>query len=154
MSLSARRYVKTTQSPRQENLPLCLSLVEKSLETKREYQNCILRQFVVLLLLFESRAVAHSISFRLPTTESRIRVLVSLCTICGGQSGTEAGSPPSTSVSCANNSTDCSTFIVIKHYAWLVQWAKWWLTYQVGSVASHSKNMLSLLLLFYYCLYY
>jgi hypothetical protein len=42
--------------------------------------------------------MAQAVSRRPPTTEARVRSRVSLCGICGGQSGTGTGFSPSTSV--------------------------------------------------------
>jgi hypothetical protein len=42
--------------------------------------------------------MAHAVSRRPPTAEARVRSRVSPCAICGGQSGTGTGFPPSTSV--------------------------------------------------------
>jgi hypothetical protein len=42
--------------------------------------------------------MAQAVSCQPPTTEARVRSRVSLCGICGGQSGTGAGFSPSTSV--------------------------------------------------------
>jgi hypothetical protein len=42
--------------------------------------------------------MAQAVSRRPPTAEARVRSRLSLCGICGGQSGTGAGFSPSTSV--------------------------------------------------------
>jgi hypothetical protein len=39
----------------------------------------------------QARAIAQTVSRRLPTVEARIRAQVRSCGICGGQSGTGAG---------------------------------------------------------------
>jgi hypothetical protein len=44
------------------------------------------------------RAMAQAVSRRHLTAEARVRFRVSLCGICGGQSGTETGFSPGTSV--------------------------------------------------------
>jgi hypothetical protein len=50
--------------------------------------------------------MAQAVSRRPPIAEARIRSRVSPCGICGGQSGTETGFSPSTSVfPCQFNST-------------------------------------------------
>jgi hypothetical protein len=50
-------------------------------------------------MLKTGRAMAQAVSRRPLTAEARVRSRVSPCGICGGQSGTGTGFPPSTSVS-------------------------------------------------------
>jgi hypothetical protein len=65
------------------------------------------------------RTIAQAVNRRLPNALARVGSQVRSGGICGGQSGRRAGSP-STSVSLASHSTDCSTDIIIHHPA-LVQ---------------------------------
>jgi hypothetical protein len=50
------------------------------------------------LRLGKGRAMAQAVSRRSPAAETRVRSRVSLCGICGGQSGTGTGFSPSSSV--------------------------------------------------------
>jgi hypothetical protein len=65
--------------------------------------------------IIEGRDIAQAVSRRLPTAEAWVRSLVSLCGICGEQSGTGAGFSPNTGVPSANSPP--STIIqVYNHY--------------------------------------
>jgi hypothetical protein len=58
------------------------------------------------------RAIAQTVSRRLPTAAARVRAQVRSGWICGGQIGSETGFPPSISVSPANSYyTKCSILI-------------------------------------------
>jgi hypothetical protein len=48
--------------------------------------------------MLPARAMAQAVSRRPPTAEARVRSRVSPCGTCGGQSDTETGISPSTSV--------------------------------------------------------
>jgi hypothetical protein len=62
------------------------------------------------------RTVAQVVSGRLPTGNARVRAQVKSCAICGGQSGTEAGSLPVLRFPLPlNHSTNCSTIIITFH---------------------------------------
>jgi hypothetical protein len=76
--------------------------------------------FLLLLRLWDllnstDRAVAQAASRRLPTDDAKVRSQVRSYGICGGQSDTGAGFSSGTSVSPANHSTDCFTFIINYH---------------------------------------
>jgi hypothetical protein len=86
-------------------------------------------------------AMAQAVSRRLPTAAARVRAQFRSCGICGGETNWHWGRfSPSTSVSPANlHPTDCSILII--YHPGLVQWAKQWPTYQVGSVSPHPKKL-------------
>jgi hypothetical protein len=82
-----------------------------------------------------------AVSYRIHKAAVAVRAQVKSCGICGGQIDTEAGLFCSTSVSPASShSTDCCTLIFIDHPE-VVQYAKWWPTYQVDSVSSHPQKL-------------
>jgi hypothetical protein len=54
--------------------------------------------FLFSISHFLGRAMAQAVSRRPPTAEARVRSRVSLCGICGGQSGTGTSFSPSSSV--------------------------------------------------------
>jgi hypothetical protein len=60
-------------------------------------------------IVHKGRAVAQTVSCRIPSTVARVRAQVRTYGICGGRSGTGAAFSLSISVSPANHSTDCSS---------------------------------------------
>jgi hypothetical protein len=91
----------------------------------------------------DGSGIAQAVSRRLPTAVARVRARVRSSWIFGRQRGTWGRFPPSTSVSPAGHSTNCSTLIII-HDPGLVQWP----TYQVDSVLPHKKELKKLMYLF------